>query len=117
MSYTQALKNVITLLETYQGEPIIKDEHPLHIAVQALEKHHRPPRPYCPQYRMNHPAHGQWVSLLNASRPNKPNHLPGEWKSNRQDPPDPELAIVWDIILHKTLTEWLQVELQTAEVS
>lgn len=64
-----AIDAVIKQIGAYAGEPIVKGEHPLWLAVVRLEKQCRHiPDSNVQPYRLHIPAHRIWCSLLLHSR-------------------------------------------------
>lgn len=63
-----AIDCVLGHLAEYKGEPIVKDEHPIHKAVVALERlcirTDRPGQPF----KLPTPVHAAWCNMLHKSR-------------------------------------------------
>ena len=106
-AHAELINAVIRQIDAYQGEVIVKGEHPLWLAVVELEKVMRPgPK----VNKLDPPAAVQWYCCLWASRPNMRNVPLGErpFAGEPFAPADPQLAIGWAAILRQTLVEFLE---------
>lgn len=103
------LSNVLVLLKDFKGEPIAKDEHPLHIAIQALEAKCRESTVPERQDMLFYPASRQWFNMLWASRDGRPNrdvNAPHRYQERCTAPANPTLSMQWRAVLITELSKW-----------
>lgn len=100
------LEAVLHELAKYEGETITRNEHPLHLAVQRLERQCRPPRDirWSSQWKLWQPACAYWFRCLWASRSGMPNI--GKVRDLHGREPNPSLARLWAAALAAELTLW-----------
>ena len=113
-AHAELIQEVIRQIDLYRGEPIVKGQHPLWLAVVALEKASRKcgkdPRGQT-VYKLDRPAPSLWYYCLWASRDKHPNIQRGMRAPpgcTREQPPDPALALHWAGRLRETLVGFLQ---------
>lgn len=112
-TYEQVLDEVIGAIEQYKGEEIVAHEHPLHLAIQALEARQRPmPLLKGIQNKLFHPASHLWFGGLFASR----GQMPEFFRVEPIDPhgTGPEPAIAWMQLLKDELLQQAPEELREA---
>jgi hypothetical protein len=113
-----AMERVIEECRAYQGEPIVRGEHPLWHAVVELEKLSRMrTTESCQKFKLDKGPDTVWFVGLWASRPDMPNvPLEGAQKTymyfGQKDPPEPGLAKAWIGQLGEMLSAILAAERQ-----
>jgi hypothetical protein len=106
-TYEQVLDEVIGAIDAYKGEEIVANEHPLHLAIQAMESRQRPrPLQKGRQSKLFQPACQLWFKGLKTSRgltPESDPHGTG-----------PKAAIAWMLLLKDELLRQDPGELREA---
>ena len=101
-TYEQVLDEVIGAIEQYEGEEIVANEHPLHLAIQALEARQRPmPLQQGMQNKLFMPSSRLWFGGLFASRGQMPEYFEGE--PSEPQGVGPRAAIAWMLLLRDQL--------------
>lgn len=115
----EAIQTVLYDLERYNGEEIVKDEHPLHLSIQRLESFCFKRRHDSQPYALWSPAMFIWYYTLWASRNGFPNSMEYSFydfyngnglrrpKTIESTDANPAIALGWAQKLRDELEPWL----------
>lgn len=109
------IQAVILQIDRYRGETIVKGEHPLWLAIVALERVSRhSPRSVRQPHRLDYPASRHWFYCVWASRAGMLNVPPGMSRDEAAASgsltyhANPQLALYWAGVLRATLLSFLE---------